>query len=514
MSEFMQPNGNITIKNEDFNKPFKLDKSFKLVKKLNDPRFGDIQLFQQDETKAVIAMKELKLSDKKHAEQEIIKCKRRMKIENQYVLPIIDYSVEKQSSLCSSFYCLKLYYEYPPTDLRNEMLARKKEGHRFSTEELLHLVYQQSEAHKHLELTKSFHGDVRPIYWGLNAGLWHSKLIYKPEEIDCKERILQVQQHHLLMGDDIYQSPMMYENLMSKNKKFDFNPNKEDMFATAMVIIELGIQDSLQDVYQKDGTFNHDAMRNHVARFEQIYNGPENQLLVTSVLTMLEPHESRRPHFILLLERMPTYYSIVKYFENLRENPSKNQERLLETFIYIDKAIIEGFTLEPGVSQVKVQEGPVSLANDAQFNTTYSNRNIGTTLDYLNGTNHIGDAKIVERIIRRFEDRDGQIVEKVEHFLVKENDKLVKTEAYEIINNKRYNVRYFDDEGKEVVNNEISSDDDKDSDKKDKTDEGKGDNSKKRMSGHRVSKSIEKHKNNQFNTVKPVGDKHEHDNKN
>jgi len=515
MSNNNHIDGNKPLIEADFNKKYDLDKSFKSIKKLNDPRLGEVRLFQHPETKAVIAVREIKINEKKQAEIEILKCQKRMRIQNQYVLPLIEYAIEKQSSLCSSFYLLKLFYEYPPTDIRKELLDKKKEGSKFSTEELLHLLFQQIEAHKHLELTRGYHGDVRPIYWGLNSTLWHSKLICKPEDIDSSQKILQVQMHHLQMGDAVYQSPALYENLMSKNLKFNFTPNKEDMFATAMIILELGVQDSLQDVYGKNGKFDHEAMKRHVAKFEQIYNGPENQLLVTTVLTMLEPDESKRPHFILLHERMPSYYSVVKFFENLRENPLLNDERPLEAFIYIDPYIIEGFTLEPGITHVKVREGPYDEPKDLHLNPTYSDRHIGINKDH-HDTNYIGNAKIVERIIRRFEERGDQMVEKVEHFLVKDNNILVKTEEYELIKNRRYNVKYFDEEGNEILENHDKKESKKNKeDVSDNENEGKSprpsmtpkkDKTKKRSTNSSLNKSIEKHKNNKFNAFKTVED--------
>jgi len=497
----------IVLKEEDYTKVFELEKGFKQVKKLNDPRFGEVRLFQHPDTMAVVAVKEIRLNDKKQAEKEIIKCKRRLKIWNQYVLPLIDYSIEKQSSLCSSFYLLKLYYEYPPTDLKNELAQKKKKGEYFSTEELLHLLYQQVEAHKYLELTRSFHGDVRPVFWGLNSGLWHSKLIYKPEDIDSVQTALKAQLAHLQFGDPVYQSPMLYEKLMSKNLKFEYSPNKEDMFATALVLIELGTQDSIQNVYGKNGKFDHEAMRTHVAKFEHIYNGADNQLLVTSVLTMLEPEESKRPHFILLHERMPSYYAVVKHFENLRDDPSYVSDNLLQSFIYIDKTIIEGFTLQPGVRQVKVHEKPNDLSQTTRVNPTYSNRNIGAPVDNLHGTGYIGSGKIIERIIRRFEERDGVMIERVEHFNVTDDDKLIKTEEYELVNGKKLNDKYFDPTGVELPKVEGKGDGVKVKKTSKSIEKGgvkeKKDQKKLSINGG-LNKSIEKHKKGSFNRVKDL----------
>ena len=454
----MTSDQNIVLKDEDFSRQVSLDASFKLVKKANDPRFGEIKLYQNPESRAVIAVREITIGEKNRAEKEIVKCKKRLRMENQYILPLVDYSVEKQSSLCSSFFLFRLYYEYPPTDVKRELSSRKAEGVMFSSDELLHLLYQQMEAHRHLELTKSFHGDVRPLHWGLNNQLWHTKLIYKPEEIDSRQAVLQVQLKNLQLGNDVYQSPSMYENLMRKNLKHTFSPNKEDMFATAMVLLELGIQQSLQDVYGKDGKFDHDAMRAHVAKFESLYSGVENQLLVTAILTMLEPEEDRRPHFILLHEHVPPYKDVIQHYGNIKAGIYSTVNKPLEAFIYIDKSIIEGFTLEPGVKHVKVQGGAFELPQNAAVNSKYSERNINTGQEGLSRSKQV-EGRIIERIIRRFEERDDKMIEKVEHFDVLDNNEMVKTKEYELIDGKHYNLKYFDKEGKETSKEEHKEDD-------------------------------------------------------
>jgi hypothetical protein len=300
----------------------------------------------------------------------------------------------------------------------------------------------------------------------------------------------------------------MYENLMSKNTKFEFSPNKEDMFATGMVLLELGIQESLQNVYRKEGKFNHDAMKAYVARFEEIYSGHDNQLLVTAILTMLEPHESRRPHFILLHERMPSYYSIVKYFEKLREDPSLNQERLLETFIYVEQTSIEAFTLQPGIKQIKVFEGNSKPKNNVDLNHKYSNRYIGTSINDVNNTNNIKSGKLVERIIRRFEERDGLMIEKVEHFRVLEDDQLLKIQEYELINSKKCHVKHFDHNSLGSTFDDIKRDDkghDVDLEVQILNEKQNGN------SYNDLSKSIEKHKKGNFSYLDGIHNTHHDD---
>ena len=293
---------------------------------------------------------------------------------------------------------------------------------------------------------------------------------------------------------------------MAKNLKFAYNANKEDMFALALVLIELGTQESLQDVYGKGGKFDHEAMRAHVAKFEGIYAGPENQLLVTSVLTMLEPEEARRPHFILLHERMPSYYSVVKHFESLRDNPGNVTASPLEAFIYIDKAIIEGFTLTPGVTQVKSSETPAEIGENMQLNPAYSRRNIEAPAKPQGS--YTGTGKVVERIIRRFEERDGAMVERVEHFNV-DGDKLTKTEEYELVGGKKTKVKYFDESGAEILGEEPKAENIKKEGVADKKQadapkvKERSDKKKNSINGGR-NKSIDKHKRNSFSKVKDL----------
>ena len=435
----------IKLTDADLKRQSPLEKEYKRVKKQNDPRFGDVQVYQNPSNKQMLLVKEEHINDKKAAERAVLQTRQRIGNRSPYILSLLDYSVDFEKGLCSSFYNLRLFYEAPQTDLNKESIDRKKAKLGFNSDELIHLLYQQVNAHKHLELSRSFHGDVRPVYWSLTRSSWESKLVHKPEDVSTRDNVIQVQMNRVKHGDDLYQSPAMFENMKKKNKSFAFNPNKEDMFATALVLIELGNGESIQNVYKaKDGKFDHNAMRAHVARFEQRFGGASNQLLVTSILTMLEPEESRRPHFILLEERMPPYGSVREFILNEKMDPSKNgTNRPLETFIYIDQSIISTFKLEPGVSQEKFQQW--NAPQTTVVNTRYSDRNIAK-VNYVQSTPTEG--RIVERIIRKFEEVDGKMLEKVEHYDVKDKDNLIKRKEYYLVDGKETKVVLYDEEGK------------------------------------------------------------------
>ena len=306
-----------SLNDTDLKRKSELETSHKRIKKQNDPRFGDIQVYQDPVSKRMLAVKDTHINDKKAAMRAVAQARQRIRNQSPHVLGLVDYSVDLEKGLCSSFYNLRLFYDYPQSDLKKEAADRAKANLRFNNEELVNLLYQQVGANKHLELSGSFHGDVRPVHWGLNRQQWESKLIHKQEDIGSREDVLQVQTNRIKHGDALYQSPGMFEALKKKQKNVAFTPNKEDMFATALVVVELGNGQSVQDIYKgKGGTFDHDKMRQHVARFEENFPGQNNQLLVTSVLTMLEPDEARRPHFVLLSDHMPQHEAIRQHFRN------------------------------------------------------------------------------------------------------------------------------------------------------------------------------------------------------
>ena len=119
---------NLTLKDADYNRVSPYEKNFKHKRRLNDPRFGEISIIQNPQTRELLAVRERKINDKKEAGRAIVNCRKRLQNKHPYLLNLKDYSVKKQSELCSSFYVIREFYEYPKSDLRREIQMREKEG--------------------------------------------------------------------------------------------------------------------------------------------------------------------------------------------------------------------------------------------------------------------------------------------------------------------------------------------------------------------------------------------------
>lgn len=111
---------NMTLTDADYKKTSPYEKNFAHKKKIMDPRFGDISIIQNPTNWEVLAVSEKQINDKKEAGNFIVNCKKRLSNQHPNILGLKDYSVKKHSELCSSFFVIKQFYEYPRSDLYRE----------------------------------------------------------------------------------------------------------------------------------------------------------------------------------------------------------------------------------------------------------------------------------------------------------------------------------------------------------------------------------------------------------
>lgn len=298
------------LKDADYNKVSQYDRSFRQIKALNDPRFGDIQILQNPSTRQVIGVRERKVTDKAEAARLILAARNRLELKNPYLVNLLDYSVTKQSELCSSFYIIKYYFEYPRTDLRKLILDREKNGQGLTSAELTNILYQQNQAQAYLQSQGLAHGDLQPLYIGYDPERSESKLIDKSDTLINDQAIIQAQKNRMVSGQPLYVSPTMYTNLKKGSTKFQFDRNKEDAFALGLVLLEAGNGRSIQNIYDtKSGQVNQAALDQHLEEFNRRFSG-QNTLLTSHVSQMVNLNEAARPSPAQINASLPPYEEV------------------------------------------------------------------------------------------------------------------------------------------------------------------------------------------------------------
>lgn len=298
------------LKDADYAKTSQFDKSHRQIKTLNDPRFGDIHILQNPQTRQVVAVREKKVTDKAEAGRLILAARNRMALNNPYLVNLLDYSVTKQSELCSSFYIIKYYFEYPRTDMRKFTQEREKNGGTLSSAELTHMLYQQNQALAYLQSQGMSHGDLQPLYVGYDPDRMESKLIDKSETLTNDAAIINSQKNRMISGQPLYMSPTMYSNLKKGNTKFQFDRNKEDAFALGLMLLEAGNGRSVQNIYDsKTGQVNQSILNQHLDEFNRRY-GQENNLLASHVSSLTNFNEAARPSPSQVQTSLPPYEEV------------------------------------------------------------------------------------------------------------------------------------------------------------------------------------------------------------
>ena len=94
------------------------------------------------------------------------------------------------------------------------------------------------------------------------------------------------------------------------------------MFSLGLVLLELGLLLSIQNVYEKaKNRFSHFSLQKFIEKFTVKYN--PRSILSQVLVLMLETDEEARPDFITLSHRLPNYNEVEKYYSSI--NSASNQ---------------------------------------------------------------------------------------------------------------------------------------------------------------------------------------------
>lgn len=143
----------------------------------------------------------------------------------------------------------------------------------------------------HLQENNMIHADLRP------------ELIGVPVKNERNFRLLdrlgdpsppnQVQLNNIKSKRSLYTSPALFRALSNRKRKVKHNPFKSDVFGLGMIILEAGLLQSVQSVYDlENGEIDENSMVDLVQKLFLKY--PQNYILQEMLLIMLEFDERPR----------------------------------------------------------------------------------------------------------------------------------------------------------------------------------------------------------------------------
>ena len=276
------------------------------------------------------------LNNRQELLKKIEESKKKILNKNENLLNILDYSVDVQNNWCSTFYLLKLFYEYPNKSLKEEINSRKSKNQNFNMKELTHLLYNITNAGVHLQENNIKHNDICPslIYYTKNNNF---KLLLNDKNVNNPERY---QLEKMLRKDNFYLSPNLYIALKKrfldniKHKKV-----KSDIFAFGLVVLETGLLRSVRNIYD-NSCINKKILESYLKEFEEKYDN--NPLLYSSLRKILEFNEEERPDFISLKEVIPDYDMIKEYFKKLENGELEDDNQVDDDEEEVEQDLFKG----------------------------------------------------------------------------------------------------------------------------------------------------------------------------
>jgi len=274
----------------EFNKKWDLEGQYNVLRKSNDPRFGEITLLKSKSSNDLIFAKEKLVTNKQQASNDIRDLKSRMALNHSHLHKLIGYSTIVQKELCSTNYLTKAYYEFPKSDLQKEINDRRQNQSDFSHEELQNVAGQAIHGLNHLHKLEISHGDVRPLNIGYNKETREVQILDRLHDPSPLEKL---QSNNIINKKDLYMSPEVYKKLQGKDKTLKYNPAKNDLYGLGLSLLAAGNQESVQNVYKPNGDFDQQNLQQHLDKFSNKYNS-QNPPLVSLVHTLVQPDESQR----------------------------------------------------------------------------------------------------------------------------------------------------------------------------------------------------------------------------
>lgn len=246
---------------------------------------------------------------------------------------------------------------------------------------------------EHLQQNRMVHSDIRPSLIGVP--------IKREDNFRLLDRLgdssmpMLVQKKHLRTGKEIFMSPEMFRAILEGQTEIKYNPFKSDIFSLGLVILEAGLFESVQGIYdrsQKD--LRKEALIQLVERFIQKY--PEDYILQETLMIMLE--------FSPKLRQEPD--QLLKSIRKMERVAKEKGEAMVSQINFHKDAL---------VNQVEFTESGYKLKDSGKVQYSFYHRYEGN----MSTDGVVSDEvenEMRESLVRRIKDRGSQVVPKGGNF--------------------------------------------------------------------------------------------------
>ena len=265
----------------------------------DDYRYGPCEFLEPDFTSKIVK-KRLKLKDERQFQVYLSNKEQRKTFDPKDFVRLLDYdcgnlSIEESENYTYKYF-IDCYFEHHPDDLRSNIKDRRSSGIQYSDSEMKQFQNFFLRAGAFLDGLKNRHGDLRPEFVCLD-GVGNPLLIENLRDRPGTGAKLAFATESIL-----YCSPIQFKSYCINVAKPKNEKAKDDVFAAGLILLEMGLLDSVQKIYNKEeGQVDANLLAETLENFEQRYSAVPD--VVENLRRMLVVEEESRPTFKELLEK-------------------------------------------------------------------------------------------------------------------------------------------------------------------------------------------------------------------
>jgi hypothetical protein len=291
----------------DGERPSTVEKSHKYIKYIDHDLMGRVYVYQHHASDQVLIMKEKVANNENHMRQEESNIEKRDLLRHPNLMVLKDWSCEKTSNFCATFYKMKTFYLFHFNNVEEMVKQKLKEGKNFEDFELMQLLYDGVDVLSYMQANGFSHGFIRP------------ELVLKDEkgQYVLADRLLEgssvdAQIYCRQSGFDMYCSPVIWNNLHT-TKQEEHNPYKDDAFAFGLVLLKAANKQAPKSIYENNGVVNEAQLKRLIEQASA--NKYEHLPIFHQVLEkLLNVKEKERVDMITLKNTLPSREQIQQFF--------------------------------------------------------------------------------------------------------------------------------------------------------------------------------------------------------
>ena len=309
------------------------------VSKRDDPRYGQISLYENVTTKEIVAYKEIlskstfefkrdvEILTARCVEEKDTESQNQDPIDTKNLVKIIGFATQTQDDICSAFYKIAIVVEHLDKDLENDIIQRSGANEFYTEEQLWLLMESLVSALWALQQKNNTLGDLKP-----RDILITSAGIYKLADPTLMSSHSLPGYNQKLVGLSEaypYLSPALLKSLEAQELHPKHDPFKSEIFAAGLTLLHTASLKGCEEFYNwEDNSFSVELLNKRLSSLSDRYS--KKLLSLIKKMTILD--EENRPTAIQVIEELKQINWRQNYHAFEKGNSLVFEEEVVMTF--------------------------------------------------------------------------------------------------------------------------------------------------------------------------------------